>query len=308
MTGAKLTIGSRGSDLALYQANFIREILEQQHDCSVKISIINTAGDADKELPFEMMEGTGYFTKELEEALLQGEIDVAVHSLKDVMTTQPQGLMLGAVGYRIDRREILLIRKGSEITHGLLPVKSGGIIGTSSLRRKCQIAFHNPTLIVKDLRGNVPTRIAKLRNGYYDAILIAAAGVKRLELDLSEFITLLLDSQVFLPAPAQGMLGIQIRSKDSSVKRIISRLGSDTASLESTLERGLLKLFNAGCSLPLGVYSETNGGNHRLKAVLGIRDGGHWAELKQIDVNGSDAHHLVNQAYAGLNKEVQNCA
>ncbi len=308
MTGVNLTIGARGSDLALHQANFIREILEREHNCSIKIRIINTGGDFDKELPFEMMEGTGYFTKELEEALLQGEIDVAVHSLKDVMTTQPQGLMLGAVGYRIDRREILLIRKGSEITHGLLPVKPGGVIGTSSLRRKCQIAFHNPTLIVKDLRGNVPTRIDKLRNGNYDAILIAAAGVKRLNLDLSEFITVLLDSQEFLPAPAQGMLGIQIRSNDSVVEKIISRLGSETASLESALERGLLKLFKAGCSLPLGVYSKTNGKNHRLKAVLGIRNGNNWVELKQIDFNGSDAHHLVNQAYAGLIEEVQTCA
>ena len=308
MTGAKLTIGSRGSALALHQANFIREILERQHDCSVKISIINTAGDSDKELPFEMMEGTGYFTKELEEALLQGEIDVAVHSLKDVMTTQPQGLMLGAVGYRIDRREILLIRKGSEITHGLLPVKSGGIIGTSSLRRKCQIAFHNPTLIVKDLRGNVPTRIAKLRNGHYDAILIAAAGVKRLDLDLSEFVTVLLDSQKFLPAPAQGMLGIQIRSNDLDVEKIISPLNSETASLESALERGLLKLFNAGCSLPLGVYSKTEGKNHRLKAVLGIRDGDQWAEPKRIDVTGTDVQQLVNRAYTGLNEKVKSCA
>lgn len=308
MTGANLTIGSRGSDLALYQANFIREILEGEHNCSIKIRIINSGGDFDKELSFEMMEGTGYFTKELEEALLEGYIDLAVHSLKDVMTTQPQGLMLGAVGYRIDRREILLIRKGSEITHGLLPVISGGKIGTSSLRRKCQIAYHNPTLITKDLRGNVPTRIAKLRSGDYDAILIAAAGVKRLNLDLSEFITVLLDSRKFLPAPAQGMLGIQIRLDDLPVEKIISRLRSDTASMESTLERGLLKLFNAGCSLPLGVYSETNGENHHLKAVLGIRDGDNWSGLKQIDVNGSDAHHLVRQAYAGLNEEVRTCA
>ncbi len=303
-----MTIGSRGSDLALYQANFIQEILERVHNCSIKIKIINTGGDFDKEMPFEMMEGTGYFTKELEEALLQGEIDAAVHSLKDVMTTQPRGLKLGAVGYRTDRREILLIKKGSEITHGLLPVKPGGIIGTSSLRRKFQIVYHNPTLNVKDLRGNVPTRIAKLRNGHYDAILIAAAGVKRLDLDLSEFVTVLLDSQKFLPAPAQGMLGIQIRSNDLDVEKIISPLNSETASLESALERGLLKLFNAGCSLPLGVYSETNEKHHRLKAVLGIRDGDKWAEPKRIDVNGTDVQQLVNRAYAGLNEKVKSCA
>ena len=219
MTDRPLTIGTRGSDLAMWQANFVRSILENDHGQTVRINIIKTAGDRIQHLSFDKMEGKGFFTKELEEALLAGEIDLAVHSLKDLMTTQPDGLKLGAVGYRFDRRELLLIRPGSVAGDGVLPVKEGGIIGTSSARRKCQIVHHNPTLEIKDLRGNVPTRINKLREEQYDAIIIAYAGVLRLELDLSDLVARPLDPLQFFPAPAQGILGIQIRANDNRVEQ-----------------------------------------------------------------------------------------
>ncbi len=141
MTVTKLIIGSRGSDLALYQANFIRDILIGEHGCEVEIKIIQTAGDKIDNVSFDKMEGKGFFTKELEEALLRNEIDLAVHSLKDLMTTQPVGLKLGAAGYRADRSEMLLIRKDSVVGGGVIPVREGGIIGTSSARRKGTIAF-----------------------------------------------------------------------------------------------------------------------------------------------------------------------
>jgi hydroxymethylbilane synthase len=303
MGQTSLAIGSRGSDLALFQANFIQDILVNQFDCKVEIKIIKTAGDKLQELSFDKMEGKGFFTKELEDALLAKEIDLAVHSLKDLMTSQPAGLKLGAAGYRVDRREMLLIRKESSIESGLLPVKVGGVIGTSSTRRKCQIAFHNPSLIIKDLRGNVPTRINKLREGQYDAIMIAAAGVTRLELDLSDLEVVLLDPEKFLPAPAQGILGIQIRDNDPRVEDVIGRMGSAEAMTTAMLERGLLSRFDAGCSLPLGVCSSVEGNELRLQAILGQRDADdNWTGMKQIDLAGADLNQIVTDAFETLNR------
>lgn len=301
MTATKLTIGSRGSDLALYQANFIRDILIREHGCDVEIKIIHTQGDKIDNVAFDKMEGKGFFTKELEEALLNCEIDLAVHSLKDLMTTQPAGLKLGAAGYRADRSEMLLIRKDSRVGDGTIPVRRNGTVGTSSARRKCQLAFHNADLNIIDLRGNVPTRVRKLREGQYDAILIASAGVKRLQLDVSDLEVIELDPQSFLPAPAQGILGIQIRENDERVEAVVSKLGSKEEMLQAELERGLLKKFGSGCSLPLGVYSERTRQDYRLKAVLGIDNNGQWVGLKTAEVEGSDVQAMVDEAFRILN-------
>jgi len=295
-----LVIGSRGSDLALYQANFIKDILVQEHKCRVDIKIIKTSGDKIDTVSFDKMEGKGFFTKELEDALMAREIDLAVHSLKDLMTTQPEGLKLGAAGYRADRREMLLIRPDAREGNGVIPVKKGGVLGTSSNRRKCQVAHFNPTLTIKDLRGNVPTRVKKLRDGQYDAILAAAAGIKRLELDLSDLEVALLDPEQFLPAPAQGILGLQIREDDSAVEEIISQLGSQEAMTEAALERGLLKKFDSGCSLPLGVWSSLDNGKYQLKAILGTRDGDGWGAMKRVEVTGTEVTPMIEQAYLQL--------
>ncbi len=297
-----LVIGTRGSDLALYQANFIHDVLVNKHKCIVDIKIIKTSGDKIDTISFDKMEGKGFFTKELEDALLNKEIDLAVHSLKDLMTSQPAGLKLGAAGYRADRREMLLIRKESLGSNNVLPVKDGGIIGTSSARRKCQIVHHNPTLQIKDLRGNVPTRINKLRKKQYDAIIIAAAGVKRLELNLDDLEVVLLDAEIFLPAPAQGILGIQIRDDDQFIESIISKLGSKDEMISASLERGLLAKFDLGCSLPLGVYSENNNGHLILKAVLGIQENDQWSGLKKIEISGTDIEQIVSDAFQKLNQ------
>ncbi len=300
MTSQKLIIGSRGSDLALFQANFIRDILIEKHGCVVEIKIIQTAGDKIDNVAFDKMEGKGFFTKELEDALLRREIDLAVHSLKDLMTTQPAGLKLGAAGYRADRSEMLLIRKSSRAGTGVIPVREGGVVGTSSARRKAQLHFHNPTLQVQDLRGNVPTRVRKLREGLYDAILIASAGVKRLRLDVTDLEVIELNPEVFLPAPAQGILGIQIRDDDDRVESVISKLGSREEMLQAELERGLLRKFSSGCSLPLGVWSERTGNQFHLKAVLGVEYKNEWIGLKAADVSGAQIEVLVNRAYATL--------
>jgi hydroxymethylbilane synthase len=308
MTNRELIIGSRGSDLALFQARFIRDILTEEFGCKVEIKVIKRAGDISNNLSFDKMEGKGFFTKELETALLGKDIDLAVHSLKDLMTTQPDGLKLGAVGYREDRREMLLIRKEARVSDGLLPIRESGTIGTSSARRKCQIAHHNPSLVIKDLRGNVPTRVEKLRSGKYDAIVIASAGVKRLDLDVSDLEVIQLDPEKFLPAPAQGLLGIQIREDDNRVESIVSQLGSRETYDEAELERGLLRKFDAGCSLPLGVYSRREGERYHMKAVLGIRDGENWTGLNVTEVIGTDIDALVSQAYDNLKKRTADCA
>ena len=308
MSTLHLTIGSRGSDLALFQARFIRSVLEKDFGCSVEIKVIKTSGDKIDTISFDKMEGKGFFTKELEDALLAHEIDLAVHSLKDLMTSQPDGLKLGAVGYRADRRELLLIRKESRISEGVLPVREGGSVGTSSARRKCQVAHHNPSLVIKDLRGNVPTRVQKLRDGQYDAILLAAAGVTRLELDLSDLEVVYLDPKEFLPAPAQGILGIQIRDNDERVESIVSGLGSIEEMTTAVLERGLLKLFGGGCSLPLGVYSEKQGNDYLLRAVLGEHDGQRWTGLSTAEVVGHDTEVMLAEAFEALRKGAERCA
>lgn len=298
----KVIIGSRGSDLALYQANFIKDILVNKLDCEVEIKIIVTKGDKIDNISFDKMEGKGFFTKEIEDELLNKNIDLAVHSLKDLMTTQPDGLKLGAVGFRVDRRELLLIKKEAHTGEGLIPVKKGGVIGTSSPRRKCQIIYNNQHLEIKDLRGNVPTRIRKLREGQYDAIIIATAGVDRLELDISDLVAIRLEPEDFLPAPAQGILGLQIRSDDKRVENILAKINDENDAKAAALERGLLGKFDSGCSLPLGVVSEVDGDNYRLKAVLGAENENGWAGLHKIDLTGNDIEQLVNAAFEQLNK------
>ena len=269
----------------------------------MSIKIVKTSGDKIDDISFDKMEGKCFFTKELEDSLLSREVDLAVHSLKDLMTVQPDGLKLGAVGYRADRREMLLIRRESRIENGVIPVKESGIIGTSSARRKCQINFHNDSLQIKDLRGNVPTRVNKLKQGMYDAIVIAVAGVKRLGLDLSDLDAIELEPETFLPAPAQGILGIQIRSDDEKTDAVVSKMNSCDAAAEAALERGLLAEFDSGCSLPLGVYSEIESERYRLKAVLGVPAAEGWGSIRSVDISGDNIDDVVMNAFRRLNED-----
>ena len=303
MAESRLIIGSRGSELALVQANLVRNAIEASADCRAEIKVIKTQGDRIDHLSFDKMEGKGFFTKELELALLDRSIDLAVHSLKDLPTRQPDRLKIGAVGFRADRRELVLIRPEACQGSGIIPVKEEGVIGTSSPRRKCQIARHNPGLKIKDLRGNVPTRVQKLREGQYDAILIAVAGIDRLELDLADLIVKRLDPTLFLPAPGQGILALQTRIDNDEVNATIARLNDQTASAEAALERGLLAKFDSGCSLPLGVYSEVNGAEFRLLAVLGEPGNEESGRVRRIDVSGRDIDRLVLTAFTALNMD-----
>ena len=252
-TNPKIRIGTRGSDLALWQAHFVRRQLEEV-GCEVSIQIIVTQGDRIQDLSFDKLEGKGFFTKEIEQALLNGEVDLAVHSHKDLETTQPSGLHIAAVSYREDASELLLMRREAFDASQAWNLKANAVIGTSSARRKAQIIAQRPDLAIKELRGNVPTRIDKLRQGQYDAILLARAGVLRLELDLSDLETIVLDPTSFIPAPAQGVLGLQTRVDDVVTTEILQKLHHSDVATRIGLERSVLRQMDGGCQLPLGVY------------------------------------------------------
>lgn len=249
----KITIGSRGSDLALWQANHVKRQLENLGH-TVEIKVIITQGDAIQHLSFDKLEGKGFFTKEIESALLDKSIDLAVHSHKDLETNPPAGLIIAAVSEREDPSDLLLIAKSKVDTTQPWNLALDASIGTSSARRKSQILRFRNDLNISDLRGNVPTRIQKLRDGNYDAIVLAKAGVDRLQLDLSEFFVEVLNPTEFVPAPAQGVLGLQIREDDTRMAEIMQRLNHADVALHIGVERKVLNLLDGGCQLPLGVY------------------------------------------------------
>lgn len=249
----KITIGSRGSDLALWQANHIKQQLEEL-GAEVSITIIKTQGDAIQHLSFDKMEGKGFFTKELETALLDQSIDLAVHSHKDLETNFPEGLTIAAVSEREDPSDLLLICKNAVDESQKWGLKQGAVVGTSSARRKSQVMRYRPDVTIQDLRGNVPTRIQKLADGGYDAILLAKAGIDRLKIKLDDFHVVVLDPRAFVPAPAQGVLGLQIRENDTELAKLLSELNHKAVQQRIAVERKVLNLLQGGCQLPLGVY------------------------------------------------------
>jgi hydroxymethylbilane synthase len=250
-------IGSRGSDLALWQAYHVKRQLEAL-GCTIDLTIIKTQGDAIQHLSFDKLEGKGFFTKEIEQALLENTIDLAVHSHKDLETNQPEGLVIACVSEREDPADLLLVAKGSVDTKNVWDLKDDAIVGTSSARRKSQVLRFRDDVEIKDLRGNVPTRIQKLREGQYDAILLAKAGVDRLQIDLSEFHVFVMDPTEFVPAPAQGVLALQIREDDKALFETMQKMNHPEVQKRIAVERKVLNLMQGGCQLPLGVYCDEN--------------------------------------------------
>ncbi len=250
-----ITIGTRGSDLALWQAKHVKSQLEAIGQ-NVSIEVIKTRGDQIQNLSFDKMEGKGFFTKEIEIALLNHDIDLAVHSHKDLETSQPKGLKVAAVSDRENPCELLLMNKSAHNPNAPWELKKKAIVGTSSARRKSQLLAIRSDVEIKDLRGNIPTRVAKLKSGQYDAILIAKAGALRLNLDLSDLISLDLTPDEFVPAPAQGVLALQIRTQDKELDEILQKINDHQIQKLVGLEREVLALMDGGCQLPLGVYCD----------------------------------------------------
>ena len=297
-----IQIGSRGSDLALWQANHVKNQLEQL-GYSVDITIITTQGDAIQDLSFDKLEGKGFFTKEIELALLEKSIDLAVHSHKDLETNQPEGLIIACVSEREDPADLLLVAKSAVDSACLWDLKENAVIGTSSARRKSQVVGFREDVSIKDLRGNVPTRIQKLREGQYDAILLAKAGVDRLKIDLSEFHVVVLDPTEFIPAPAQGVLALQIREEDEALFTLLQKMNHSTVQNQIAIERKVLNLMQGGCQLPLGVYCDGNNVVF-VSYTANWEDGANWYEYATDDLSNL-AEIIVEDLVAAANEELE---
>ncbi len=282
-----IVIGSRGSDLALWQAHHIKASLEALgHE--VLIKIIKTQGDIIQHLSFDKMEGKGFFTKELEAELLNGHIDLAVHSHKDLETTQPEGLSIAAVSARAAVNDLLLMRPQFHDPAQPWPLAEGALVGTSSARRKMQLHHHRPDLRMDDIRGNVPTRIDKLRNGQFDAIILAQAGLDRLGLDVSDLVVYPFEPTQFIPAPAQGVLACQVRSNDHALIQALGPLHDLEVAKAINVERKVLNLFQGGCQLPLGAYCHVEGERLVLHAVMAPQWDAEpvWVQMSQAEPEG----------------------
>jgi hydroxymethylbilane synthase len=261
-----LVIGTRGSELALWQANHVKQQLKSI-GLHCRLEIIKTKGDNTQDIGFDKMEGKGFFTKELEEALLAQKIDLAVHSCKDLESANPPGLTIAAFSPRENPSDVLLIRKEAVDLKQRFHLKEKALVGTSSNRRKALLQHYRKDTMTKDLRGNVPTRVQRLREGQFDAILLAAAGLKRLELDLSDFHVCVLEPETFVPAAAQGVLAIQCRESDHALVAELARLNDEEQSELTRTERKLLHLMEGGCRKPLGIYCTNRNNETHLHAA-----------------------------------------
>jgi hydroxymethylbilane synthase len=266
----KLTIATRGSKLALWQSNHIKSVIESRFsDVEVELKIIITSGDKILDVPLAKIGGKGLFLKEIEESMLRGEAQMAVHSLKDVPTVMPEGLLLSAITTREDVRDAMLSEKYPDIAS--LP--KGAVVGTSSLRRRMQLFMERPDLVIKDLRGNVDTRIRKLKEGEFDAIILAAAGINRLGLNesVNYFYPISLDEM--LPAMGQGALGIETVN-EPWVLDIVKILNDTNSHIETTIERGFVDTLQGGCQVPIGVSARVQeNGEVIVRSILGMPDG-----------------------------------
>jgi hydroxymethylbilane synthase len=272
---SRLRIGTRGSTLALWQANHIADRLAKLDGVETEIIRIRTSGDRMQSAPVAQINeqigaesgGKGIFIKELEDALLEDRIDLAVHSMKDVPTETPAGLAFGAITRREDPRDCLVSRSGRSLK-GLPP---GARIGTSSLRRQAQLRHNRPDLEAVDLRGNVDTRLKKLDAGEFDAIVLAVAGVNRL--GATSRVTQIMNADVMLPAVGQGALGIETRADDPSTQALVVTLDDAESRACVTAERALLHELQGGCQVPLGAWAHLVGGELHLEAGVFSADG-----------------------------------
>ena len=249
-----VVIGSRGSILALAQANLVKNLLEANYpDLTFEIKEIVTSGDKDLKSNWENSNASlkSFFTKEIEQELLDGQIDIAVHSMKDMPAVSPKGLICGAIPDREDARDVLISKNGFLVT---LP--QGAKIGTSSLRRVMNLKAIRPDFEIKHLRGNIHTRLKKLETEDYDAIILAAAGLKRT--GMADKITEYLSGEAFPPAPAQGVLYIQCRENDEEIKGILKSIHNEDIAKIVEIEREFSKIFDGGCHTPMGCYSQVD--------------------------------------------------
>jgi hydroxymethylbilane synthase len=288
----KLCIGTRGSALALWQTeHVISRLADVAPGLDVRVDKIKTQGDLVRDRALWQVEGRGFFVKEIENALLSGQIDLAVHSLKDVPTELPDGLTLGAILERADPHDALLAREGLTELDSL---PHGALVGTSSLRRRAQLLAARPDLQISDLRGNVDTRLRKLRDGEYDAIILAVAGLERLGLE--RHITQRLPADMLLPAPAQGALALQCRTGDAAVLELLRPLHHYPSAQAVRAERAFLNGLSSGCSAPVAAYAQVSQGALQLRGLVASLDGSRVVRVS--DEGAPDEPELLGQRLA----------
>ncbi|WP_028024255.1 hydroxymethylbilane synthase [Enterovibrio calviensis] len=278
MNSTPIRIATRKSPLALWQAEYVKAALEATHPgLIVELVPMVTKGDIILDTPLAKVGGKGLFVKELEQAMIEGRADIAVHSMKDVPVEFPEGLGLVTICERDDPRDAFVSNTYASISD--LP--QGAIVGTSSLRRQCQVREMRPDLVVKDLRGNVGTRLGKLDNGEYDAIILAAAGLKRL--GLHDRIRNEIEPEEILPAVGQGAVGIECRLDDERVRTLLEPLSDANTTYRVLCERAMNNRLQGGCQVPIGSYSEIQGDQIYLRALVGEPDG---SEIIRGEVTG----------------------
>jgi len=265
----KVVIGTRGSKLALWQAEWVKSQIEERNPkLKVELKKIKTTGDKILDVPLAKVGGKGLFVKEIEESLLSGESDLAVHSMKDVPTVLPEGLYIGAVLVREDPRDAFITKDGKG---NFKDLKKGANVGTSSLRRSCQLLAARPDLQITSLRGNLDTRLRKLDEGQFDAIILAAAGVRRL--GFQDRITETLEVELSLPAIAQGAVGIECRRDDEFINSIIKPLNHDETSICVAAERAFLAKLEGGCQVPIAAHAVLRDGHLVMDGLVGSVSG-----------------------------------
>ncbi len=289
----QLRIGSRGSKLALWQAEHIRERLARECGASAEIIVIKTSGDNFQSAPVAEIGGKGIFIKEIEDALLDGRVDIAVHSMKDVPTATPRGLCFPAITKREDPRDCLVSRRGESL--GKLP--HGARVGTSSLRRQSQLRYFRKDLRVTEMRGNVDTRLRKLEAGEFDAIVVAKAGLDRL--GLSDKIAEVIAQKTILSAVGQGALAIEARESDEALRGILGAFDDGNTRAAVTAERALLAQLEGGCQVPLGAWGRIENGALRLDARVLAADGSEC-----IERHASGAAAKAEEIGRGLAREL----
>ncbi len=263
-----IRIGTRGSQLALYQANKVKATLESAFpELKVELEIIKTKGDKILDVALSKIGDKGLFTKEIENALLDGSVDIAVHSLKDLPTTLPEGLKLGAVLERGEFRDALVSKNGKKLSE----LVEGDVVATSSLRRIAGLLNLNNQITIKDIRGNVNSRLQKMEDGYCDAMIMAAAGLQRLGLE--RYITEIIDPEVIMPAVSQGAIAIETRQNDPEVDFFIDQINHIDTLNAVVAERGFLAHLQGGCQVPLGCYSKVENGTLTLSGFVASIDG-----------------------------------
>lgn len=292
MKKAKIIIGTRGSKLALWQAEWVKSELQKLNpDLKIELNKIKTTGDKILDVPLAKVGGKGLFVKEIEEAILRGEADLAVHSMKDVPTDFPTGLHLAVICKREDPRDAFISEvKGKEFhINSFKELPKGATVGTSSLRRSCQLLSIRPDLKIEQLRGNLDTRLRKLDEGQFDAIILAAAGVKRL--GWAERITETIEPEVSLPAIGQGAIGIECRVDDDFINNLIAPLNHEETSICVRGERACLKKLEGGCQVPIAAHATLNNGKLSMDGLVGSVSGDKIIK-SHIEGNPKDAESL----------------